>query len=195
MNCNISGLYYAIEINRYSENNIISQNIISNNTDGIWATYTENNVVTDNYISDNTQHGFYFFSYSNNNFFSKNIFINNEKALRIKGSKYNQVIKNYFYNNNYGLFICCGAEENRLFNNTVIQSNKNNAYESYKLENSWNADNGSFGNYWDDYTGVDENGNGIGDTYYAISNSGRFDYYPLMTPVDVDYYFKDKITD
>lgn len=193
MNCNISGLYFGIEINRYSMNNLIKQNIISKNTDGIWATYTENNVIIDNYIYGNLQHGLYFFSYSNSNLFSKNIFINNEKALRIKASKSNLIIKNYFYNNNYGIYLCCGATDNNVFNNTLIKNIKDNAYESYKLENHWNADNGSFGNYWDDYTGVDENKNGIGDTYYVIPNSGGFDHYPLMNPSNVDYYFKNKI--
>lgn len=37
------------------------------------------------------------------------------------------------------------------------------------------------GNYWSDYTGVDANGDGIGDTPYPIQNHVQDDY-PLMAP-------------
>ena len=55
---------------------------------------------------------------------------------------------------------------------------------------NWNArddpiniwDNGIVGNYWDDYTGLDEDGDGIGDTPYLI-NSEIGDRFPLMNPI------------
>ncbi|RLF39814.1 MAG: hypothetical protein DRN21_03095, partial [Thermoplasmata archaeon] len=43
--------------------------------------------------------------------------------------------------------------------------------------NEW--DNGSVGNYWDDYAGIDENEDGIGDTSYAIDGDS-IDHYPLI---------------
>jgi hypothetical protein len=43
---------------------------------------------------------------------------------------------------------------------------------------SW--DNGAMGNYWSDYSGVDQNNDGIGDTPYVIDENNK-DSYPLMT--------------
>jgi len=56
----------------------------------------------------------------------------------------------------------------------------------YDGGNQW--DDGKEGNYWSDYEGVDEDGNGIGDTPYIITdgdgNPTGQDNFPLMKPVD-----------
>jgi len=48
--------------------------------------------------------------------------------------------------------------------------------------NAW--DNGTSGNYWSNYTGVDSDGDGIGDTPYAI-DADTFDEKPLIRPADL----------
>ncbi len=113
--------------------------------------------------------------------------------MRIKGSTKNQIFENYFNKNSYGIYFCCAARNNRAHNNTFINNSDSNAIESTGLINHWYAESDPYGNYWDDYTGVDEDNNGIGDTDYSIKGSGRLDFYPLMEPVDVDYYFIDRI--
>jgi hypothetical protein len=67
-------------------------------------------------------------------------------------------------------------------NNTIIKNNINFLVsDDFNCNNSW--DNGSVGNYWSGYTGVDVNGDGIGDTPYVI-NADNQDRYPLMNPWD-----------
>jgi hypothetical protein len=48
--------------------------------------------------------------------------------------------------------------------------------------NIW--DNGTKGNYWSGYKGVDSNGDGVGDTRYVVY-ANNTDDYPLMQPVQV----------
>ena len=39
------------------------------------------------------------------------------------------------------------------------------------------------GNYWDDYTGFDNDSNGIVDSPYNISDGSNQDRYPLIEPI------------
>ncbi len=98
------------------------------------------------------------------------------------------------FKNQYGLNLVSSSDaiifNNNFVNNTVLQASDTGGFQ-----NSW--DNGYYspsggGNYWSDYTGIDncsglsQNNcpapDGIGDTWYRIGPSSTFDYYPLMRP-------------
>ncbi|MCD6490988.1 MAG: right-handed parallel beta-helix repeat-containing protein, partial [Candidatus Korarchaeota archaeon] len=112
--------------------------------------------------------------------------------------------KNEIYNNSDdGIFLwdCKNAiiRENMISGNSygifLLDSNYTNVYLNTFIGNEYHVadfssgsnyfDNGSYGNFWNDYTGADQDSDFIGDTPY-----GGIDNYPLMR---VHYYFTEPI--
>lgn len=181
--CNIlSNENYGIYLRTNTKNNEIKFNMINNNTYGIYLNYAKGNIIKSNNISQNEEYGIYFGSQSNDNNISNNVFYENKYAIRIKGSQNNVLTKNYIMNNPNGLYFCCGASYNYVYKNAFI--NNTNWHVNDYLQNYF--DNGSIGNYWDDYTGLDENGDGIGDTPYKILNGNNKDNYPIIDKKSID---------
>jgi len=169
------GLYFYANPN--ATNNTIKYNIFSNNKYGIFAYYAKTNNISSNIFTNNSDYGIYFGSRSNDNLISDNNFTVNNYAIRIKTSEKNTVINNLIMNNRYGIYFCCGAVNNIVYNNVFINNTIWNADDN--LGNTW--DNGTIGNYWDDYNGTDANVDGIGDISY-LTNLVKGDMFPLMLP-------------
>ncbi len=158
-----------------SSNNLIANNNASNNGDeGIKLIYSSNNIITNNSISNNGGAGIHFYSSCNNNTITRNNISNNN----ILGAANNAGISFEFSSNN------------NIYFNSLIDNN-NNAY-SNRATNIWNFTskitytyNGTtyenyLGNYWDDYTDVDADNDGIWDHPYSIDTDK--DYHPLVVP-------------
>ncbi|MCX6664401.1 MAG: hypothetical protein NTZ75_09180 [Euryarchaeota archaeon] len=139
-----------------------------------------------NVFSNNTQYNIYLSTESDNNNVSFNTMDTSAFGMRFVGSKYNNVYKNCIQNSQIGLYCCCHARSNYFYNNNFLH-NSINAKNDYGLINIWYDYPNGTGNYWDDYTGLDANGDGIGDTPYKISGGDRQDLYPLMHPFELYY--------
>jgi len=170
----VKGSYNTISGNNITEtqgmivsgnSNIISNNHVRNGVKGISLASGSNNVIYENKVTGNWFMGMHLYEASNNLIFD-NYIANN--------------IDDLWEKNGFGISIGgthYRAENNTFYRNTLI----NNSYNFRILEpyyiNYW--DNGSEGNYWDDYTGSDNDGDGIGDTPYILNENNQ-DNYPIM---------------
>ena len=95
------------------------------------------------------------------------------------GCKGALIFENTISDNFYAGIGISGASNNYIYHNTF----KTNRYQAYDdATNVWDDGYPSGGNCWNDYTGSDANGDGIGDTPYVISGGINTDRYPLMAP-------------
>jgi hypothetical protein len=91
----------------------------------------------------------------------------------------NTIRENNINMNDYGLTSSDG-NNNHIYHNNFIKNTVLNAYDY--VSNIWDDEYPSGGNYWDDYTGTDSDGDGIGDIPYDIPNGDNQDRYPLINP-------------
>ncbi|MEM2568312.1 MAG: M14 family zinc carboxypeptidase, partial [Candidatus Bathyarchaeia archaeon] len=179
-NTKITGFQKAIDVCQ-ARNWVIVNNSITNNGVGIRIYYlSSNNTVIENYIANNGN-GVKISAYSKSNNVVNNTIVDCDIGVVItsfhSGDGYNNVTGNWFINNDCGVFLDV-PKHNRFHHNNFVS----NAYQVYiysETENTW--DNGSEGNYWNDYNGTDVDGDGIGDTPYII-NQNNIDNNPLMQP-------------
>ena len=160
----------------------ITDTTIENSSFGVYWIRISDSVFDSNQLIDNEEAGLYLGSESEFNQIEDNSFTDNNYGLHIKASTDNNITRNLFLSNIRGIYVCCGGRNNLIYNN-VFLSNIEHAY-GYQV-NRFNSS--TMGNYWDDYTGVDENNDGIGDTPYNATYSdvygvSNIDYLPLMNP-------------
>jgi parallel beta-helix repeat protein len=107
-------------------------------------------------------------------------FSNNVSAISLMGISISSAYNNTFFDNDifsgaYGLFIW-QSFNNSIFHNSFL-GNGSQVFCYDNSTNFWNSD--LEGNYWSNYTGLDADSNGIGDTPFIIDSTDR-DNYPLM---------------
>jgi parallel beta-helix repeat protein len=106
---------------------------------------------------------------------ANNKIMNNGNGIALTNSTNNTIIGNIITSNSlYGLYVS-GSDNNTFFHNSLKSNTRN-----LSIRNSTDYwDNGLEGNYWSNYTGVDTNNDGIGDTPFVL-DANNVDYHPLI---------------
>ncbi|MFX0005965.1 MAG: nitrous oxide reductase family maturation protein NosD [Promethearchaeota archaeon] len=184
----------------YCEHNYVLGNVIYNNENGIliersnYHNISYNNLFG-NYISGINASRSYSNCFHRNNM-SLNMFgisqklcnytviydsviYNNIAGLFLDYETNSQISDNYLNNNSVWGFSLRYSSHNLIFNNDFIE-NGINAIDELGTNNQWYFAYDNTGNFWSDYSGVDADDNGIGDTPYDVPPAGgSMDYYPI----------------
>ncbi len=197
---------YGVSLGGSSYNKVYGNTISSTGQAGVRVESTsefqaapEFNYVYANRITC-TETGISFRTGAKNNVVFKNALTGCKDAIMLSSG-----YKNTFVGNNisgsaqYAVYFSV-SDDNSFYHNNFWNNSKV-AYENHDVywwafqnntyfseNNTW--DSGGEGNYWDDYTGSDTNGDGIGETPYTVYE-GFADHYPLTTPFDINSVFVD----
>ena len=168
--------------------NQITDCIITNNQgNGLYFHQSYVNNITDNIINENQKQGIIISHNSLVNTITTNQIKNNQKSgiFIDNASRSNLIAGNNIESNKFGVKITNVSENNIVHHNEFI-NNEQNSYDNAK--NHWYDSILDEGNYWDDYTGEDNDEDGIGDTPYTILGGENQDQYPLIEPISMNIY-------
>ncbi|MBD3193984.1 MAG: hypothetical protein GF317_02945 [Candidatus Lokiarchaeota archaeon] len=187
----------------WSDDNLIKNNTIEHNFDyGLRLLSLTNSKILNNHIQNHTQDGIELWNSSNNLVDSNIVKESTHEGIELNyNCERNKLTQNSILDNNVGIYLYNNCDNNTFFENIIEGSNNdgiqiasipstcddNLFYENYFRLNShhihdysgtniWN--NSMIGNYWDDYSGVDDSPeDGIGDSPYSFT--GGTDYLPI----------------
>ena len=190
---NITENYYGIGLFDSFNNNVLGNNITANKEDGIFSdNSTNNNILRNNIVRNGRARAGISLQNSPNNIISRNnVTANDYHGIWVYSSSNN----NSIFENNITANTRCGIWIGNSYNNSIYHNNFLNNYQQVGLggwheTNVWDGGYPSGGNYWSDYTGIDEKSgpnqdqsgsDGIGDAPYVI-DANNTDHYPLMNP-------------
>jgi len=176
-----------------SNNNITGNTVRNNDYPGIEVYHSSNNTLMNN-AADSNNYGIRLFRSSNNTLMNNTANSNKQHGIWLDSSSNDNIItgNNACNNNYYGIYPVTYSNNNKIYLNNFINNSKN--VYSYNSTNIWNSTKeitytygGStrtnyMGNYWDDYTDVDSESDGLWDTPYSIDPDN--DCHPLVEPFE-----------
>jgi len=192
VNETLNGHVIFVDTGTYVENVVVSKSIwligadkfntvIDGNYTGNVMNITASNVTITGFAVQKSgavypNCGIYLGEGTTGNDVSCNIIINNYLGIQFEHSSNNTLTVNSVANNQYGIDLNYSSS-NRIYHNNFIN---NIQVENRDSNNTW--DDGTRGNYWDNYGELDVGGDGIGDTPYVI-DANNTDRYPLVVPL------------
>lgn len=181
-----------------SSNNVIIYNMMNYNDgipdgDGIMLWGSSNNIIANNEANNDPGDGIEFYGSSNNTIESNEVnnqIVSGGWGIRINhSSSNNSLVNNSVSYNLKGIVFQDSSNYNRSYLNSLSINSEDNVFVENCTGNAWNSltklsysyssiYENYMGNYYDDYSGIDANGDGIGDSPYNAT--GMTDNYPLM---------------
>jgi nitrous oxidase accessory protein len=157
----------------YNENATVENNIIEHNAVGAYMMYSTGLVMTGNRYIDNRGASGYGIALKDMDHaqIANNLFVGNVAAIYLDNSpslydEYNTISQNFIAYNDVGLMGLPSVARNIFQNNTFLENYQQVSVQGRGdlLGNLWNQD--GIGNYWSNYVGYDEDGDGVGDIPY-----------------------------
>jgi nitrous oxidase accessory protein len=158
------GIHYM-----YSHQNKLLTNSLTQNAVGATLMFSRQSVVDGNFIFANRRHGIVLKQFDNSRIIN-NVVAGQNRGLFVQQATQNRFEGNIIATNDIGLYLSNCSEQNTFVGNSFIRNTDQVWQPPFETEQGGKGPNAftenGRGNYWSDYTGVDRNGDGIGDTPY-----------------------------
>lgn len=191
----------GIELFDVSNGQIVNATVYRN-WHGISLAGVTNLVLVDNHISSSRFYGILVLSLdfspypSSNITMKRNIVSRNLVGIAVYSSTDSSIVENEISQNadlGISLYYCSGIQ---VYHNNIVDNAFSGNNDPGLPDNQWDNGYPSGGNYWSDYSGVDncsgsdqkvcDGPDGIGDTPYPLFEQSK-DRYPLMKPYDIRF--------
>lgn len=158
------GIHYM-----YSHANRLLSNSLTANVAGATLMFSRDSVISDNKVVSNRRHGI-LFKQVDRSTISGNFISGQNRGFFIQQATQNRFIGNTIATNDIGVYMSNCSEQNVFVGNNFISNTDQIWQPTDEVEAGRLASNKFFekgyGNFWSDYTGIDQNHDGIGDTPY-----------------------------
>jgi nitrous oxidase accessory protein len=168
------GIHYM-----YSYRNTVSGNVANDNTVGFALMESRYLIVEDNRAFRNRRNGLLFRDVESSQI-RRNHLEGNGNGMFFFSSVDNVIEANRIIDNEMGLKIWAGTKRNRVEGN-VIRGNREQVFYVAAEDQIWGEERP--GNYWSDYIGWDQDGDGVGDRPHRVDSftTSLLHRYPSAT--------------
>jgi len=158
------GIHYM-----YSHQNRLLTNSLTENVVGATLMFSRQALVEGNVILRNRRHGMVLKQFDSSRILN-NVIAGQNRGLFVQQANQNRFEGNLIATNDIGLYLSNVSEDNVFVNNSFNRNTDQVWQPPFETQQGRKGSNAftekGVGNYWSDYTGLDRNHYGIGDTPY-----------------------------